>query len=308
MGGNPFGRVLAGWGANPVSSTRTCPAALPRFDIAAWAQLLRTRIPGYRPPRTVRCSLPAARLPLAIDSLSVLLISDLHVCGRSHPALTALDGLAGARTDLLIAAGDLVESERFVADVGERLARIEARLGSFAVWGNHDALGTPQRRGPRWLRHETRSLPNLQAGLAEHGIQTLTNRAVRIFVNGAPLQLLGVGDTHVGLCDLKAAFDGVDPDIFTILAAHNPDTAFELGRRRVDLTLSGHTHGGQISLPFFGPLTLRIRNRLPRPCGLMYVKGRPLVVSAGVGTAGVPVRFNAPADVVDLRLIRVRSP
>ena len=308
MGGNPFGRALAGWVSDPVRCTRTCAAALPRCDVAAGAQLLSTRTPGFRPPRTVRYSLPTARLPLAIDSLSVLLISDLHVGGRSHPALTALDGLAGARTDLLIAAGDLVESERFVTDVGERLARIEARLGSFAVWGNHDALGKPQSRGPGWLRHETRSLPDLEAGLAAHGIQTLTNCAVRLVVNGAPLQLIGVGDAHVGLCDLDAAFDGVDPDIFTILAAHNPDTAFELGRRRVDLTLSGHTHGGQIALPFFGPLTLRLRNRLPRPCGLMYVKGRPLVVSAGVGTAGVPVRFNAPADIVDLRLIRVRSP
>lgn len=229
----------------------------------------------------------------------------MHVGGRPHPSLTALDGLAGARTDLLIAAGDLVESERFVSDVGERLARIEARVGSFAVWGNHDALGKSQSRGPRWLRHETRSLPDMQAGLAAHGIQTLTNRAVRVIVNGSPLQLAGVGDTHVGLCDLDAAFDGVDPNIFTILAAHNPDTAFALGTRRVDLTLSGHTHGGQIAPPFFGPLTLRTRHPLPRPYGLMYVKGRPLIVSGGVGTAGIPVRFNAPADVVDLRLLRV---
>jgi len=267
--------------------------------------LLSTRIPGVRPPRTVRFSLPAARLPSAIESLRVLLISDLHVGGRPHPSLTALDALAGTRTDVLIAAGDLVESERFVADVAERLARIEARLGAFAVWGNHDALGKPQHRGPRWLRHEARSLPDMQAGLAAHGIETLTNRSVEVNVNGAPLQLVGVGDTHVGLCDLDAAFDGVDPNSFTILAAHNPDTAFELGRRHVDLTLSGHTHGGQIALPFVGPLTLRIRHRLPRPCGLMYVKGRPLIVSAGVGTAGVPVRFNAPADVVDLRLVRV---
>jgi len=270
--------------------------------------VLSTRIPGSKPPRTVRFSLPTPRLPAAIESLSILLVSDLHVRGRPHPSLTALDELAGARTDLLVAAGDLVDNERFISEVGERLARIEARLGAFAVWGNHDALGRPQGRAPRWLRDETRSLLKMEAALASHGIRTLTNRFVSLTVNGAPLQLVGVGDTHVGLCDLDAAFNGVDTGIFTILAAHNPDTAFELGRRRVDLTLSGHTHGGQIALPFFGPLTLRIRNRLPRPCGLMYVQGRPLVVSAGVGTAGVPVRFNAPADVVDLRLIRVRSP
>ena len=200
-----------------------------------------------------------------------------------------------------------MENERFISDVGERLARIDARFGAFAVWGNHDALGKPQGRIPSWLRDETRSLPNMEAALAAHDIQTLTNRSVRLIVNGAPLQIVGVGDTHLGLCDLDAAFQGMDPTVFTILAAHNPDTAFQLGRRRVDLTLSGHTHGGQISLPFVGPLTLRTRCRLPQPSGLMYVRGRPLVVSAGVGTVGVPLRFNAPADVVDLRLVRVGS-
>lgn len=254
---------------------------------------------------TVHYTLPSARLPTAIESLSILLVSDLHVGGRPHRSLTALENLAGVQTDLLIAGGDLVEDERFISDVGERLARIDARLGAFAVWGNHDALGKPQGRAPRWLRDETRSLPNMEAALAAHGIQTLTNRAVRLSVDGAPVQLVGAGDTHVGMCDLDAAFSSLDPEVFTILAAHNPDTAFELDDRRVDLTLSGHTHGGQIALPFLGPLTLRTRHRLPKPSGLMYVHGSPLVVSAGVGTVGVPLRFNAPADVVDLRLIRV---
>ena len=267
--------------------------------------MLSTPLPGRKPPETLRYSLPTARLPDAVEALSILLISDLHVGGHRHRSLVALDALACRKADLLIAAGDLVEDERFIADVGVRLAQIETRLGAFAVWGNHDALGKPPRGAPGWLRHETRSLSNMEAALAAHGIQTLTNRSVRLPVNGTPLQLVGVGDTHVGLCNLDAAFDGVAPDIFTILAAHNPDTAFELGSRRVDLTLSGHTHGGQIAPPLYGPLTLRIRNRLPRPSGLMYVRGRPLVVSAGVGTAGVPVRFNAPADVVDLRLVRV---
>ncbi len=258
-------------------------------------------------PTAIRYTLPAARLPPAIESLSILLVSDLHVGGRPHHSLTALENLAGAQTDLLIAGGDLVEGERYISDVGERLARIDARIGAFAVWGNHDALGKPQGRAPGWLRDETRSLPNMEAALAAHGIQTLTNRSVRLTVDGAPLQIVGAGDTHLGLCDLDAAFRDMDPTVFTILAAHNPDTAFRLEQRRVDLTLSGHTHGGQVALPFLGPLTLRTRHRLPQPSGLMCVRGRPLVVSAGVGTVGVPLRFNAPADVVALRLVRVGS-
>ena len=270
-------------------------------------KLLQKSFVGFRPPVTIQLRLPMTRLPEAIKSLSILLVSDLHVGSRPHDSLTALDRLAGARPDLLIAAGDLVENERYISDVAERLARIDARFGVFAVWGNHDALGKPQGRAPGWLRDETRSLANMETALAAHGIQTLTNRSVRLTVNGAPLQVVGVGDTHLGLCDLHAAFQDMDPRVFTILASHNPDTAFRLQKRRVDLTLSGHTHGGQISIPFVGPLTLRTRHRLPQPSGLMYVRGRPLVVSAGVGTVGLPLRFNAPADVVDLRLVRVGS-
>ena len=262
---------------------------------------------GLQPPVTTRHRLPTARLPAAIESLNILLVSDLHVSGQPDRSLAALDKLAGRKTDLLIAAGDLVESERLISDVGERLARINARLGAYAVWGNHDALGKPQGRVPNWLRDETRSLPNMEAALAANGIQTLTNRSVRLTVDGAPLQIVGTGDSHLGLCDLDAAFQDVDSAVFTILAAHNPDTAFQLGERRVDLTLSGHTHGGQVALPFVGPLTLRTRHCLPQPSGLMYVRGRPLIVSAGVGTVGVPLRFNAPADVVVLRLVRVGS-
>ena len=260
---------------------------------------------GLQPLVTTRQMLPTTRLPAAIESLSILLVSDLHVGGRPHRSLAALDELAGRETDLLIAAGDLVENERFISDVGERLARINARLGAFAVWGNHDAFGKPQGRAPSWLRDETRSLPHMEAALAAHGIQTLTNRSVRLTVDGAQLQIVGTGDTHLGLCDLDAAFQDVDSTVVTILAAHNPDTAFQLAERRVDLTLSGHTHGGQVALPFVGPLTLRTRHHLPQPSGLMYVQGRPLVVSAGVGTVGVPLRFNAPGDVVDLRLVRI---
>ena len=108
--------------------------------------------------RRLSITLPLASLPPHLDSTSVLLISDLHVNGHKDPALRVLDQLAGAKPDILITCGDLVESDRFIPDIAERLARIEPQFGSFAVWGNHDALGRPQRKAPRWLRHEIRPL------------------------------------------------------------------------------------------------------------------------------------------------------
>ena len=257
--------------------------------------------------RRLSITIPLALLPPQIDSTSALLISDLHVNGHRDPALRVLDRLAGAKPDILVAAGDLVESERFVPDVAERLAKIEPQFGSYVVWGNHDALGRPQRQAPSWLQHEIRPLQAMESELSKHGIRTLNNQCVCLTIRGSRLQIVGVGDRHIGMTDLDEAFAIADPNVFTILISHNPDVAAELDERRVDVTLSGHTHAGQIVPPIIGPLTLRTRYPLPRPSGLMYVHGRPLVVSAGVGTVGVPIRINAPADVTELHLLRVPS-
>ncbi len=252
--------------------------------------------------RRIELEVPQAGLPRALDGLRVLLVSDLHVDRERHAALKVLDGLAGARPDVLAAVGDLVDHARLVPAVGARLARIEARAGAFAVWGNHDAFGRPEGAAPRWLREEARPLRAMAAGLAAHGVRVLTNQSARVTVRGVPVQIVGAGEPSVGLHDLDAAFAGLDPDVYTLLIAHNPDTAFALGGRRADLVLSGHTHGGQIVPPLLGPLTLRTYRSLPKPCGLMYVHGRPLLVSAGVGTSGVPLRFNAPGDVMEVTL------
>ena len=250
-------------------------------------------------------TLPLSSLPKGLDQLEVMLISDLHVNSHSDPALSVLDGLSGSTPDLLVVAGDLVEKDTFVPDVARRLERIRAGYGKFVVWGNHDAFGPPKDRDPQWITREARPLNTMARVLENHAIQTLTNRSVCLSIRGAEIQIVGIGDTHVGLDDFEQAFADATPERFTILISHNPDAASVLGELRVDVTLSGHTHGGQIVPPIVGPLTLKTRYTLPQPRGLMYVDGRPLVISAGVGTVGLPFRINAPADVTELRLVQV---
>ena len=99
-------------------------------------------VAGRRSPlTTVRYSIPTARLPVGVEQLSILLVSDLHVNRRPHPSLAALEGLAGARPDLLIAAGDLVESERFIPDVGQAVGADPNTSGRLC------GLGQPRRDG-----------------------------------------------------------------------------------------------------------------------------------------------------------------
>lgn len=250
-------------------------------------------------------TLPLASLPKGLDQLEVMLISDLHVNSHRDPALSVLDSLSGSTPDLLVVAGDLVEKDAFVIDVARRLERIHARYGKFVVWGNHDAFGPPKDRDPHWMTREARPLNAMERVLERHAIQTLTNRSVGLSIGGAELQIVGIGDIHVGLDDFDQAFADARPETFTILISHNPDAASLLREPRVDVTLSGHTHGGQIVPPVIGPLTLKTRYPLPQPHGLMYVDGRPLVISAGVGTVGLPFRINAPADVTELKLVRI---
>jgi hypothetical protein len=252
-------------------------------------------------------TLPLASLPERLDELRVTLISDLHVKDRRDPTLSTLESLSGTRPDLLVVAGDLVEKDDYVPDVARRLKRINARYGSFVVWGNHDAFGPPKNREPKWITREARPLAAMERVLENHEIQTLTNRFVGLSIRGTEIQIVGIGDTHVGLDDLDKAFAEASSEKFTIFISHNPDAASVLGEFRADVTLSGHTHGGQIVPPIIGPLTLRTRYPLPKPCGLMHVEGRPLVISAGVGTVGLPFRVNAPADITDLRIVQPKQ-
>ena len=249
-------------------------------------------------------TLPLSSLPEGLNELKVTLSSDLHVKGHCDPALATLESLSGTKPDLLVVAGDLVEEADYVPAVAKRLKQINASYGTFVVWGNHDAFGPPKHQKPNWITREARPLTAMERVLENHEVQTLTNKSVGLSIRGAQVQIVGIGDTHVGLDDLDQAFAETDSEKFTIFISHNPDGASILGNFRADVTLSGHTHGGQIVPPIVGPLTLRTRYPLPKPCGLMYVEGRPLVVSAGVGTVGLPFRVNAPADITKLRIVQ----
>ncbi len=227
------------------------------------------------------------------DGATLALLTDLHVgpvfnLRDLERVVRATNALA---PDLVILGGDLV---RQAADadrsVSRQLAQLRAALGVFAVMGNHDFWG-PRSRVPRTLRRA--------------GIDVLRNEHRILHRNGDPLCLAGVDDLWEGHADLPAALAGVPEGLPRILLSHNPDLAEDLpASPRVDLVLSGHTHGGQILLPllwrYATPLThlkyLRGYVQGPR-CGVY--------VSRGLGVVGIPLRFRSPPE---LPLITLRSP
>ena len=269
------------------------PAALGAGALAAYAVLVEPR----RLERT-HTRIPKAGLPPALDGLRIALLTDFHVgtgtpLGRVRRACRlAMD----ARPDLIALTGDLVSQGSGDA-LGPLLAVLDAELraplGVYAVPGNHDradGIG-------RWYR----------AGSRHPRIEDLTNRAVRLERGGAALRVAGVDSLREGNADPAAALrDAPDAD-FTLLLSHNPDLVEEapaaLGP--VDLVLSGHTHGGQVRLPFYGALWNSSRYPDLFVAGLVRRPAATVYVSRGIGTVHIPARFLCRPEVAVLELVRV---
>lgn len=251
---------------------------------------------------------PLPRLPQALNGLTIQVVSDLHVRSPRTPSLNALRRLAGTRPDFLFACGDLSDHVDAAPLVAEALAAIEPVHGAYAVWGNHDLFASRAATDPAWIGYRTQPLGFIRQAFQAQGVTVLDNAHARHRIGQAELAIVGVGDaTHRG-DDAARAFDGVGQDAFTLVLTHNPDAVPRLGQVRADLVVCGHTHGGQIVPPLMSAPMTSTCSPLPRPSGLMHIDGRLVYITRGVGTVGIPVRVNAPAELPRLTLVRVAEP
>jgi len=246
--------------------------------------------------RVRRFVLPIADLPKELDGVTIAQVSDMHV-GRftKGEVLQKTVRLVNEmRADLVLLTGDLINDALADLDAGLELARaMEARFGLAIIEGNHDLIENPRE-------FETR--------VKASGLPFLLDESTSLSVHGFPVQLLGLRWTRVRgegrdaairgevrkLLDLRIA------DAFPILLAHHPHAFDAAADADLPLTLSGHTHGGQLMLNEqlgFGPALFRYWSGL-------YTRGRSkLIVSNGVGN-WFPLRVNAPAEIVHLTLRR----
>lgn len=231
------------------------------------------------------------------EETRVALVADLHVGsprnGRDN-LRRVVRRLNETLPDLVLIAGDLTIDDvlggGFVSpeEIAEDLAALDPRLGSYAVLGNHD----------RWL-----SAARVEAALSGAGIAVLDNRGTRVRVRGHDVWIAGVADYWTGHPSVEEALDGAAADEPVIVVTHNPDIFPEVPAR-VSLTLAGHTHGGQVVIPFVGPGITPSRFGDRYAAGHVVEEGRHLFVTTGVGTSRLGVRFLVPPEVVLLRLRR----
>jgi predicted MPP superfamily phosphohydrolase len=178
---------------------------------------------------------------------------------------------------------------RYQPEAADVIGSCKAPLGTFAVAGNFDVrCGTD----------------SLEGELTRVGIAYLDNRSERVTVNGATLWVAGVGDPWTGQDDLEAALADVPDGELVVLLAHSPDIVAEAADKHITLMLAGHLHGGQVVIPFAGPVVGMSKFGTRFAEGHFLVGPTHLVVSRGLGEESVPGRLFCAPEILVVTLRR----
>jgi uncharacterized protein len=231
-------------------------------------------------------------LPERFEGFRITQLTDIH-----HSSIVPLAEIRrivelARRTepDLCVLTGDYTTTyRRFIEPCAEALAPLRAREGVWAVLGNHDHFTDPELT---------------RRALQRNGITVMDNTHTTLRRGPDTLQLSGIDDWTWNAVDWPGAFSGLKPDTPTILLSHQP-TVLDLEQtQNVSLILSGHTHGGQVRLPFVGAPARFATNDLKYDRGLFRRGGTQLYVSSGTGVIGLPVRLGVRPEIAVIRLKR----
>lgn len=230
--------------------------------------------------------LAVAGWPSGVPPMRLLLLSDIHVGGPDMPPARVARIVEQANRlgpDLVLIAGDFITDKRLATrhyshdEAVAPLAALRPRLATLAVLGNHDHWRDPAAA---------------HRALARAGIRVLDNQAVQV----GPIAIGGLDDAFTGRDELPATLAALrrlrGP---RLLLSHSPDP-FAEPAPDVFLMLAGHTHRGQVALPLIGPLSTLSKYGRRYACGLVREGGRTLIVTAGLGTSGIPLRLGAVPD------------
>jgi predicted MPP superfamily phosphohydrolase len=231
-------------------------------------------------------------LPERFEGFRIAQVSDVHH-GRLVPieeVRRVVEMANATRADMIALTGDYTTSlRRYVEPCAEALSELSAPEGVWAVLGNHD--------------HKTDG-PMTAGALARRGIGVLSNANTTLRRGADSLQLAGVDDWGWGKADFARTVRGLDLTRPSVMLSHEPMALDVPETRGVSLILSGHTHGGQISLPIVGSPAAYVWKHLKYLRGMYESEGTQLYVSRGTGMIGVPLRIGARPEVAVLRLQR----
>lgn len=245
--------------------------------------------------QTKTVEIASSKLPTSFAGTKIVQFSDTHLSG-DYPIsqlVKIVNKINQLSPDLIFFTGDLVDKPNqygFLHQIAPVLMKLKAPLGKFAIYGNHD--------------HGGYGTAVYETIMKESDFKLLKNNGEKIsLLDGASMFVGGLDDMMLGRPDFDLTLRGADSTLFTILLAHEPDAALEAKKYAVDLQLSGHSHGGQVQLPLYGPL-------ITPPFASIYTEGlyevdaMKLYVNRGLGTTRLPYRFFSVPEITVFTLIK----
>lgn len=268
----------------------------PSFGFYYWTYLLGLVVCGYGITFrrwffvTRRVEVPIKGLPAALDGYVIAHLSDLHIGAHTPLWWARRWGRAAnaAGADLVAVTGDMVTSGvAFHDDIAEMVGELRGRDGVYVVMGNHDYFG------------EGEPLVTL---LRARGVHVLRNEGTVLERDGERLYVAGVDDTWTKRDRIDLAMEARPEGVPSILLQHDPDRFPKAAEHGADLVLAGHTHGGQIALPFFSRYVTASRLAHKFHIGVYKSGDSTLYVHPGLGTTGPPMRLGSAPELVLLTL------
>jgi hypothetical protein len=231
-------------------------------------------------------------LPQAFSGFRIVHLTDLHYGSLVPLAIIrhVIQRVNRLDRDLVVCTGDYVHERAATTQIDAvwpLLSGLTAPLGVLSVLGNHDHWANTER-SQYWLNKTNQDL--------RHKVKAIEKSGERLWIAGA-------GDLWEDHRNLDQILSGI-PDVdCRIVLAHNPDTADSEFSGRVDLMISGHTHGGQVDIPFIGPPVLPVQNKTYSSGLKTSPRGTGVFISKGIGWAIYPVRFNCSPEIAVLELV-----
>ena len=220
-------------------------------------------------------------LPKRFGGMSIVQLSDIHHCEYVprefiRKCVWKVNTLS---PDIIVLTGDFVYgSNAFIPSVAEELSELKSKEGVYAVLGNHDN---------KELTFDI---------LSKKGIHVLINEHIPLYRKKDYLFIAGVDDLWRGNMDLDATLKGMD-DKPKILLSHNPDAIEMIKHTGIDFVMAGHTHGGQVCLPLYGPPVVYSKFGARYAAGLFHEEKTIMYVNKGIGVSIFPVRFFARPEI-----------
>ncbi|MFJ8412826.1 metallophosphoesterase [Bacillus paramycoides] len=233
-------------------------------------------------------TLKSPLIPRSFHGMKILQFSDLHLgyyFSLQHLS-QIVSKINAENPDIVLFTGDLIDNYQtyteapFVASI---LKNIKAPFGKFSIYGNHDHGGY----GTEYYDHIMR----------ESGFELLQNKETRIrLLDNSEISIFGIDDILLGKPKIEETLQRAQQNIYTIVLVHEPDIAPQIATYPINLQLSGHSHGGQVQLPFLGAIITPALAKYYIE-GFYNVRNLTLYVNRGLGRTRVPFRFMAKPEI-----------